>query len=99
MHQMLAQLEVALLAVPESTVPISATLASGSAICGEKACENCDLSSNRNPNPVQIDHTSLGVRSSAPGCRTLQDTLVSCWSMSTCAATEVRLANSLRRAS
>jgi hypothetical protein len=41
----------------------------------------------------------LGPFSIAPGCRTLHTTLVSCWSMYTCAATAVHPVNSLRRAS
>ena len=86
-----------------SSVPVSASLASGSAIGREKACENCDLSSNRNSVSQSITLSgSAQVESRTTGrCKTLlqQNTLLSCWSMSTCAATEVCLVNSLRRAS
>lgn len=86
-----------------SSVPVSASLASGSAIGREKACENCDLSSNRNSVSQSITLSgSAEVESRTTGrCKTLlqQNTLLSCWSMSTCAATEVCLVNNLRRAS
>jgi hypothetical protein len=51
MHQTPAEMAVASPCRLYCTVPVSASLASGRTICGEKACENCDLSSNRSRIP------------------------------------------------